>query len=99
MKEKTNAPQSSMKMTPMLEQYYYWKNKYPDCILFFRMGDFFECFFDDAKLVSRELDIALTARDQNKAMPMAGVPHHAADQYAARLIEMRTAAMRLISMV
>jgi len=87
MKEKTNAPQSSMKMTPMLEQYYYWKNKYPDCILFFRMGDFFECFFDDAKLVSRELDIALTARDQNKAMPMAGVPHHAADQYAARLIE------------
>ena len=74
-------------MTPMLEQYFYWKNKYPDCVLFFRMGDFFECFFEDAKLVSRELDIALTARDANKNMPMAGVPHHAVDQYAARLIE------------
>lgn len=75
------------KMTPMLEQYYYWKNKYPGCILFFRMGDFFECFFDDAKLIARELDIALTARDPEKKLPMAGVPHHAVDQYAARLIE------------
>ena len=88
MDEKKEAPQQKgVKMTPMLEQYYYWKNKYPDCILFFRMGDFFECFFDDAKLVARELDIVLTARDPSKSMPMAGVPHHAADQYAARLIE------------
>ncbi|MGN0838889.1 MAG: DNA mismatch repair protein MutS [Pyramidobacter sp.] len=75
------------KMTPMLEQYFYWKKKYPECILFFRMGDFFECFYDDAKLVSRELDLALTARDVNKNLPMAGVPHHAVDQYAAKLIE------------
>ncbi|MGI6075730.1 MAG: DNA mismatch repair protein MutS [Pyramidobacter sp.] len=75
------------KMTPMLEQYFYWKKKYPQCILFFRMGDFFECFYDDAKLISRELDLALTARDTNKNLPMAGVPHHAVDQYAARLIE------------
>ncbi len=82
-----NGTTVAVKMTPMLEQYYYWKNKYPDCILFFRMGDFFECFFDDAKLVSRELDITLTARDTAKSMPMAGVPHHAAEQYAARLIE------------
>ena len=88
MDEKKEAPQQKgVKMTPMLEQYYYWKNKYPDCILFFRMGDFFECFFDDAKLGARELDIVLTARDPSKSMPMAGVPHHAADQYAARLIE------------
>lgn len=75
------------KMTPMLEQYFYWKKKYPQCILFFRMGDFFECFYDDARLISRELDLALTARDVNKNLPMAGVPHHAVDQYAARLIE------------
>lgn len=75
------------KMTPMLEQYFYWKKKYPECILFFRMGDFFECFYDDAKLVSKELDLALTARDVNKSLPMAGVPHHAVDQYAAKLIE------------
>jgi len=85
--KKEASQQNGTKMTPMLEQYYYWKNKYPDCILFFRMGDFFECFFDDAKLIARELDIALTARDPQKAMPMAGVPHHAAEQYAARLIE------------
>lgn len=84
---KAPVQQMPAKMTPMLEQYFYWKNKYPDCVLFFRMGDFFECFFDDAKLVSRELDIALTARDSNRNMPMAGVPHHAVDQYAARLIE------------
>lgn len=87
MAEQKIKPPASQKMTPMLEQYYYWKNKYAGCILFFRMGDFFECFFDDAKLVARELDIALTARDTNKSMPMAGVPHHAVDQYAARLIE------------
>ncbi len=87
MGEKSGSQGAAVKMTPMLEQYYYWKNKYPGCILFFRMGDFFECFFDDARLVSRELDIALTSRDQNKSMPMAGVPHHAAEQYAARLVE------------
>ena len=83
----TPTSQPEMKMTPMLEQYYHWKNQYPDCILFFRMGDFYECFFDDAKLISKELDIALTARDTNKSMPMAGVPYHAVEQYIARLID------------
>ncbi len=85
--EKGTNQKISQKLTPMLEQYYYWKNQYPGCILFFRMGDFFECFFDDARLVARELNIALTARDANKNLPMAGVPHHAVDQYAARLID------------
>ncbi|MDY3868027.1 MAG: DNA mismatch repair protein MutS, partial [Pyramidobacter sp.] len=76
-----------VKMTPMFEQYYHWKNKYPGCVLFFRMGDFYECFFDDAKIVSKELDIALTARDAQKMMPMAGVPYHSVDQYISRMVD------------
>jgi DNA mismatch repair protein MutS len=70
----------------MLKQYGEWKDKYPDCLLLFRMGDFFELFFDDAVTASEVLDIALTARDQDKAIPMAGVPHHALDSYMGRLI-------------
>jgi DNA mismatch repair protein MutS len=73
-------------MTPMLKQYTEWKDKYPDCLLLFRMGDFFELFFDDAVTASEVLDITLTARDQDKAIPMAGVPHHALDTYLGRLI-------------
>ncbi|MDR1133962.1 MAG: DNA mismatch repair protein MutS [Synergistaceae bacterium] len=75
-----------VKMTPMLAQYSEWKDKYPDCVLLFRMGDFFEMFFDDAVKASEILDITLTARDQDKAIPMAGVPHHALDAYIGRLI-------------
>ncbi|MDR0616068.1 MAG: DNA mismatch repair protein MutS [Synergistaceae bacterium] len=75
-----------VKMTPMLRQYSEWKDKYPDCLLLFRMGDFFELFFDDAVTASEVLDITLTARDQEKAIPMAGVPHHALDAYMGRLI-------------
>ncbi len=75
-----------VKMTPMLRQYTEWKDKYPDCLLLFRMGDFFELFFDDAVTASEVLDITLTARDQDKAIPMAGVPHHALDTYMGRLI-------------
>jgi DNA mismatch repair protein MutS len=70
----------------MLKQYGEWKDKYPDCLLLFRMGDFFEMFFDDAVTASEVLDITLTARDQDKAIPMAGVPHHALDAYMGRLI-------------
>lgn len=76
-----------VKMTPMLRQYLHWKERYPDCLLFFRMGDFFELFFDDARLAASVLDIALTARDGEKQIPMAGVPHHAAEGYLARLIQ------------
>ena len=72
-------------LTPMMKQYYKIKEKYKDCLLFFRVGDFFEVFDEDAKIASRELGIALTSRD--KKHPMAGVPHHALFHYVKRLIE------------
>ncbi|MGB9812372.1 MAG: DNA mismatch repair protein MutS [Thermovenabulum sp.] len=73
--------------TPMIKQYKEIKEKYKDYILFFRLGDFYEMFFDDAYIASRELEIALTSRDPENKVPMAGIPYHAADQYIARLIE------------
>ncbi len=75
--------------TPMMKQYYKLKNQYPDSILFFRMGDFYEMFDEDAKLVAKELDIALTTRDKGKddPIPMAGVPYHSVDSYLQRLIK------------
>ena len=70
-----------------MEQYHRIKQKYKDAILFFRVGDFYETFEDDAKLVSKELNIVLTARGKGlKEVPMAGVPYHAVDSYIARLI-------------
>ncbi len=75
-----------VKMTPMLSQYTEWKARYPDCILFFRMGDFYEMFFDDARKASEILDITLTARDATKSIPMAGVPWHAVNAYLGRLV-------------
>ena len=75
--------------TPAMRQYYAVKNRYPDAILFFRMGDFYETFGEDAGVVARELDITLTARGKDKSgnrMPLAGVPHHAVDGYIARLV-------------
>ncbi len=77
---------SGVKMTPMLSQYFEWKKLYPDCILFFRMGDFYEMFFDDAVKASSILDITLTARDAEKSIPMAGVPWHAVNGYLGRLV-------------
>lgn len=76
-----------VRMTPMLRQYCQWKEKYPDCLLFFRMGDFYEMFFDDAREAAEVLDITLTARDPDKKIPMAGVPFHAVDQYLGRLVQ------------
>lgn len=78
------------RLTPLRRQYLQIKAQYPDCILMFRMGDFYEMFDEDAELASRELDITLTARALGKSgdkVPMAGVPHHAVDGYIARLIE------------
>ncbi len=75
-------------LTPMMQQYLQMKAENKDCILFFRLGDFYEMFFDDARLVSRELELTLTGRDcglQERA-PMCGVPHHAVDTYVQRLI-------------
>ena len=77
-------------LTPMMQQYLDMKAQNPDSILFFRLGDFYEMFLDDAKLVSKELDLTLTTRDRNKPpeerVPMCGVPYHSCDGYIARLI-------------
>ncbi|MGB4270572.1 MAG: DNA mismatch repair protein MutS, partial [Spirochaetota bacterium] len=72
-------------LTPMMRQYLEIKQNYKDEILFFRLGDFYEMFFDDAKIASKVLDIALTSRQND--IPMCGVPYHAADSYIARLIK------------
>jgi len=74
--------------TPMMQQYLGIKADYPNTLLFYRMGDFYELFFDDAREAAKLLDITLTARGQSKGepIPMAGVPYHAADTYLARLI-------------
>ena len=75
-------------MTPMMEQYFEIKNKYKDYLVFYRLGDFYEMFFDDAKLASRELELTLTGRDCGEAerAPMCGVPFHSAEGYIAKLI-------------
>ena len=75
--------------TPMMAQYLALKATAEDCLLFYRMGDFFELFFDDAKIASASLDIALTARGEHDGapIPMCGVPVHAAEGYLARLIK------------
>ncbi|MDD2433167.1 MAG: DNA mismatch repair protein MutS [Clostridia bacterium] len=75
--------------TPMMKQYQEIKKQYPDAILFFRLGDFYEMFGSDALLASRELDITLTGRDagMKERVPMCGVPYHAADNYLAKLIK------------
>lgn len=79
-----------MKLTPMMRQYRETKEQYPDCLLMFRVGDFFELFFEDAVTAARELNIALTSRDKKEGeegTPMAGVPHHALEAYLGRLVK------------
>ena len=75
-------------LSPMMQQYFQIKKEYPGVILFFRLGDFYEMFFDDAKTASRELDLVLTGRDcgQEERAPMCGVPFHSADGYIAKLV-------------
>ncbi|HAX73417.1 MAG TPA: DNA mismatch repair protein MutS, partial [Firmicutes bacterium] len=77
------------KYTPMMQQYLTIKENYKDSFVFFRLGDFYELFFEDALLASKELEIALTGREAGapERVPMCGVPHHAADNYINRLIE------------
>ncbi|MFO7887952.1 MAG: DNA mismatch repair protein MutS [Eubacteriales bacterium] len=77
------------KLTPMMKQYMDIKKQYRDCIVFFRLGDFYEMFFDDALTASKALDITLTARDcgQEEKAPMCGVPHHSSKDYIAKLVE------------
>lgn len=78
-----------MKLTPMMQQYYELKEQYPDSILFFRLGDFYEMFGDDAKVASKVLEIALTSREAGPQgrVPMCGIPHHAAEAYLEKLVQ------------
>ena len=77
-------------LTPMKRQYLAIKDQHPDCLLFFRLGDFYEMFDEDAKTAAAELNLTLTTRDRNKPpeerTPMCGVPYHSCDSYIARLI-------------
>jgi DNA mismatch repair protein MutS len=78
---------SPTSQTPMMRQYQEWKRRYPDHLLLFRLGDFYEAFHEDARVAARTLDITLTSRQKGEgAIPMAGVPHHALDVYLARLV-------------
>src|SRR5437870_8517981 len=74
--------------TPLMRQYAAIKKEHPSALLFFRLGDFYELFFDDAKVAARELQITLTSRNKEKgvAVPMCGVPYHAAESYISKLI-------------
>ena len=79
----------SAPVTPMMKQYFLIKEQYADCILFFRLGDFYEMFYDDAKIASSVLEITLTGKDcgQEERAPMCGVPFHSADGYIAKLVK------------
>ncbi len=90
MSELAEPSADATKHTPMMQQYLRIKAEHPDTLLFYRMGDFYELFFDDARKAAKLLDITLTARGQSggKPIPMAGVPHHAAENYLARLIRL-----------
>ena len=82
------AENKDKEFSPMMQRYLETKEQYKDCILFYRLGDFYEMFFDDAITAARELEITLTGKDcgQEERAPMAGVPHHAAEMYISRLI-------------
>ncbi|EAR10254.1 DNA mismatch repair protein MutS [Reinekea blandensis] len=85
----TKQGKSKTEHTPMMQQYLKIKKQHPDDLVFYRMGDFYELFFDDAKLAAKLLDITLTKRGQSggQPIPMAGIPFHAAENYIARLVQ------------
>ncbi|MGE5297215.1 MAG: DNA mismatch repair protein MutS, partial [Solirubrobacterales bacterium] len=76
-------------LSPAMKQFHHFKQKHPDCILFFRMGDFYETFYEDAKTCSRVLGLTLTSRDKNSEspVPLAGVPYHAIDGYLKKMLQ------------
>ena len=78
----------TVKYSPMIEQYLEIKNNYKDFIVFFRLGDFYEMFFDDAHVAAKELELALTGKDAGveERVPMCGIPFHAADQYIEKMV-------------
>ncbi|HHY96657.1 MAG TPA: DNA mismatch repair protein MutS, partial [Acholeplasma sp.] len=77
----------TQKYTPMMQQYLRIKEDYADAIVFFRLGDFYEMFFDDAIVASKVLEIALTSRDAGEKVPMCGIPYHASKVYIQKLIQ------------
>src|SRR5580692_1933502 len=83
------ASQTTLQSTPLMRQYHAIKQQVPNALLMFRLGDFYELFYEDAVTAARELEITLTARNKEKGtpIPMCGVPYHAADGYLARLIQ------------
>ena len=77
-----------VKLTPAMKQFHHFKEKYPDAILFFRMGDFYETFYEDAKISSRVCGLALTSRSKGEnPIPLAGMPYHAVDGYVKKLLQ------------
>jgi DNA mismatch repair protein MutS len=82
----TTHAESDALLTPVMRQYFAAKEAHPDCLMFCRIGDFYELFYEDAILVARELQLTLTARDKEKKQPMCGVPYHAAEIYLQRLL-------------
>ncbi len=78
--------ENDAQLTPVMRQYFAAKEAHPDCLMFCRIGDFYELFYEDAILVARELQLTLTARDKEKKQPMCGVPYHAAEIYLQRLL-------------
>ncbi len=84
--EKTKREETGAATTPAMRQFAAAKAAHPDTLLFFRMGDFYELFYDDALIASRELQLTLTARDRERAIPLCGVPYHAAEGYLQKLL-------------
>jgi len=83
------AVEATLDLTPAMKQYVKIKEKYPDCILFYRMGDFYEMFFEDAVTAAPLLEITLTSRNKGKedSVPLCGFPYHAASAYITKLVE------------
>jgi len=81
-----SAGKAAAELTPFMRQWTAAKRENPDALLFFRMGDFYELFYDDAVTASRELQLTLTARDRERSVPMCGVPFHAVENYLTRLL-------------
>ncbi len=84
--EREPAEKGAPELTPFMRQWTAAKHQNPDALVFFRMGDFYELFYDDAAVASRELQLTLTARDKERNVPMCGVPYHAVEQYVSRLL-------------
>src|SRR3990167_11548765 len=75
-------------LTPAMKQFHHFKGKYPDAILFFRMGDFYETFYEDAKTCSKVMGLTLTSRSKgNNPIPLAGVPYHAVEGYLKKMLQ------------